>query len=66
MNQSKNSLEFNEFLDNSVWEKNKDIECNECGSIDIEKDVESKDEIYMFWCNNCNYHVFGCDITVKL
>lgn len=59
---SDDSLEFREFSDEDIWEinKNENKECNECGSIDIEKDKECEGDIYVFWCNNCNCHVGVC------
>lgn len=56
---SEDSLEFKEFLDEDIWEtnKNENKECNECGSVDIEKDAECEGDQFVFWCNQCNSHV---------
>lgn len=58
-NESVDSLEFKEFSDEDIWEtnKNENKECNECGSMDIEKDPECEGDKYVFWCNECNSHV---------
>lgn len=58
-NESVDSLEFKEFLDEDIWEtnKNENKECNECGSMDIEKDDLCEGDKYVFWCNECNSHV---------
>lgn len=57
--ESTDSLEFKEFSDKDIWKSNKNNgkECNECGSIDIEKDSECEDDIFVFWCDECNCHV---------
>jgi len=58
-NESVESLEFKEFSDEDIWEtnKNENKECNECGSMDIEKDDLCEGDKYVFWCNECNSHV---------
>lgn len=58
-NESVDSLEFKEFSDEDIWEtnKNENKECNECGSMDIEKDDLCEGDKYVFWCNECNCHV---------
>lgn len=63
---SEDSLEFKEFLDEEIWETNKNNgkECNECGSMDIEKDDQCEGDIYVFWCNECNSHV-GASVNEK-
>lgn len=65
-NESVDSLEFKEFSDEDIWEtnKNENKECNECGSIDIEKDDMCEGDIYVFWCNECNCHV-GASVNEK-
>lgn len=62
-NESVDSLEFKEFFDEDIWEtnKNENKECNECGSIDIEKDEICEG---VFWCNECNCHV-GASVNEK-
>jgi len=57
--ESEDSIEFKEFLDEDIWEvnKNENKECNECGSVDIEKDPDCEGDQYVFWCNECNCHV---------
>lgn len=57
--ESEDSLEFKEFLDEDIWEinKNENKECNECGYIDVEKDPECEGEQFVFWCDQCNCHV---------
>jgi hypothetical protein len=65
-NESVDSLEFKEFSDQDIWEtnKNENKECNECGSVDIEKDDMCEGDIYVFWCNECNCHV-GASVNEK-
>lgn len=65
-NESVDSLEFKEFSDEDIWEtnKNENKECNECGSIDIEKDDMCEGDKYVFWCNECNCHV-GASVNEK-
>lgn len=52
-NESVDSLEFKEFSDEDIWETNENKECNECGSIDIEKNYMCEG---VFRCNECNSH----------
>lgn len=65
-NESVDSLEFKEFSDEDIWEsnKNENKECNECGSMDIEKDDMCEGDKYVFWCNECNSHV-GASVNEK-
>lgn len=55
---SRESFDFREFLRDDIWETNKErVECEECGSINMEKDTDCENDENIYWCEDCNCHV---------